>query len=102
MSKLRVLQLITPLKMAFGCDSLTDGNRSFSDRFSTHLICHQSISTAWMLMEYGIFAGKWATTKGLLSENHESEPQKESRGRGWGCPGEVKQSGLVGESGAGR
>lgn len=77
---------------------------AFSDRFSTHLVCHQSISNAWMLMEYGAFAGKWATTKGLLSENCESEPQKESRGRGWGVgwAEEVKQSGLVGESGAGR
>lgn len=31
-----------------------------------------------MLMEYDAYAGKWATTKGLLSENSGSEPQKES------------------------
>lgn len=35
-------------------------------------------------MEYDAFAGKWATTEGLLSENSGSEPQKESTVAGEG------------------
>lgn len=54
-------------------------------------------------MEYDAFAGKWATTEGLLSENHGFEPQRVV-GEGGECAQaeEVKQLGLDGESGIGR